>query len=670
MINTSASFAELLDTEPVHLQLTLPDGTQVGDGIKHVLGTENLDAIGFGDAALLITLPRTPVIKSAEWSGGSNAGDDITLGSAVAQQLNVEFDREALGGLNLADQMLVAELTIEGAEDVLQLAEVKVTNVDSTDDTVSITACDAMAWAFNDEYALNDAALGFNWETGVDGEKLLKAICSACGVPLGTTGLPPVTLSLVDAFGYTYREIIAFLACLWGRFARIDAQGRLVLQWYAAADRPIGPERYYDGELTKADYSYTVGYLKCYVEPLEETLVAGDPAKAQGIYIKCPWMTPKQLEAVWASIGGFTYRPVSNLRFLGDPRLEPGDVLQVTDRDGMVYTVPCMTLRHEFDGGLVSEITAVGKSESASDLDYMGPVTRAIERSAQEIKTSIIKFQDRIEATVEDLEGNQAQFNIQLGSITQRVQGLDGKYEEVQLTLDGWTITDPDGTTRIKGSSIDTGSIAANSITADKLNIKGSISFADLEQDVVEHITSGITQAQAKTLINSTLVSSPTIAGGTFSNLAQDVHMRMLYSGANKMGYLALYSDSYSKQNEYAAIGLMDDGRGPVFLINPFLNEPNPAYIRPYIEFHGNSHLMTPNVGYLAGRWDFSAATITGLKTTTLSLGMAESEPIAAISAAREAAAPRKVNLSDDGGRLKVETDGVVWYLDAAGLHQ
>lgn len=655
MIATSAAFAALLDTDPVRLQLTLPDGTQVGDGVKHVLGTENLDAIGFGDATLLITLPPKPVIKLAEWSGGSNAGDDITLGSTVAQQLKVEFDREALGSLNLADQMLTVELTIDGAADILRLAEVKVTMVDSTDDTVTIIASDAMAWAFNDEYALDDAALGFDWETGVDGEKLLKAICGACGVPLGTTGLPAVTLSLVDASGYTYREIIAFLACLWGRFARIDAQGLLVLQWYAEADRPIGPERYYDGELTKADYSYTVGYIKCYVEPLEETLEVGDTTKAQGIYIKCPWMTPGQLETVWANIGGFTYRPVSNLRFLGDPRLEPGDILQVTDRDGTVYTVPCMTLRHEFDGGLVSEITAVGKSESASSLDEQGPVTRIIERVTQNIKTSIIKYQDRIEAKVEDLAGPQSQFEMQLGSITQRVQGLDGKYAEVQLTLGGLTITGPSGQSFIKGSSIDTGSLAANSITADKLNIRGSISFADLEQDVVEHIAGGITQAQARTLIDNTLVSSPNIAGGKFWNLDQDTWIEIAPQTNVGIWGLALKNNSGFTERPifgvYNAVGLntIFNAKGFDFLVTTAMSSSSAGTAKPY------------------GIWDFSGATVIGLSTLSLS---SVDEPVTAISAVGAIAAPRKVTLSDEGGRLKVETDGVTWYLDATGLHQ
>ncbi len=409
MIQTSAAFAALIDIAPSRLHLTLSDGT---------------------------LLPAAAV-KSAEWSGGANAGDDITLGSTVATKLKVTLDRAALGAVSLADARLTATLTLaDGADDEIPLGVLQVDDVDGDDDTIAITACDAMLWAFDTPYALDDAALGFDWESGVDAETLLKAICDACGVELETGGLPAATLQYVDASGYTYREILAFLACLWGRFARFNGRGKLVLQWYASADRPIGPERYYEGELTKADYGYTVGYIKCYVEPLEETLAAGDTTQPQGIYIKCPWMTHERLQAIWADIGGFAYRPVSGLRCLGDPRLEPGDVLQVTDRDGTTYTVPVMTLSHEYDGGLISEITAAGKSVSASDKDYEGPVTRYIERAVQSVKTSLIKYQDRIESKVEALDG----------SMESRIEQ---KLDEISLTVTSSSSEDGQTTAKI-----------------------------------------------------------------------------------------------------------------------------------------------------------------------------------------------------------------------------
>ena len=391
MIQTSDAFAALIDTAPEILHLALPDGTEV---------------------------PQR-AIQKAYWVGGTNAGDDITLGSTVALQLQAELKRSELGGLDLTDTRLTATLTITGADDVLPVAVLQVDKPNSDDDVVTITACDAMIYAFSVAYALDDTALGFDWKTGVDGETLLQAICDACGVTLATTGLTPATLTNYTPSGHTYREIIAYLACLWGRFARMNGKGELVLGWYTAADRPVPPTRYYQGELKKADYSYTISYIKCYNETLEETMTAGDASAAQGIYIECPWMTPERLRTIFQEIGGFVYRPVSELRFLGDPRLEPGDVLQVTDRDGTTYTVPVMTLRQEYDGGLISQVTAVGKSVSASEYDYEGPVTREIKKAVRGVKSSLVRLED---------------------SITAKVEAVDGRCTTIQQTVDGITL--------------------------------------------------------------------------------------------------------------------------------------------------------------------------------------------------------------------------------------
>lgn len=400
MIQVSDNYAELIDAGPYRLQLTLADGTVVPE----------------------------KAVRSAEWSGGSNAGDDFTLGSTVAVKLTVELDRATLGEITLADARLQARLILDAGEAPLEFSwgDLQVTDDDSDDDTVTIGAGDAMLWAFNTEYALDDEALRFDWETGVDGETLLQAICNACGVTLGTTGLRQITLNHVSPSGYTYREVIAFLACMWGRFARINAAGELVLQWYSAADRPVTASRYYSGELVKADYTYTVNYIKCYVETLESTLEAGDTAQAQGAYIKCPWMTQECLDAVWSEIGGFSYRPVSELAFLGDPRLEPGDVIVVTDRDGTTHLVPCMTLRHQFDGGLITEITAVGKSSSASESDYQGPVTRMIERAVAGAKADLINYGNKIDARVTSVSNRVTQLELSDGQVLVSIEGEDG----------------------------------------------------------------------------------------------------------------------------------------------------------------------------------------------------------------------------------------------------
>lgn len=72
-----------------------------------------------------------------------------------------------------------------------------------------------------------------------------------------------------------------------------------------------------------------------------------------------------------------------------------------------------------------------------------------------------------------------------------KVEGIDGKYTEVKTTLDGLTVTDQSGTTKIKGSSIETGSITADKIDATNLkvaatNITGSLTIGQLPSEVAK----------------------------------------------------------------------------------------------------------------------------------------------------------------------------------------
>ena len=459
MILTSATFAQLLDIAPSRLHIMLADGSEV---------------------------PRE-AIRSAKWSGGCNAGEDITLGSTVATHLEAEIDRTRLGGLDLTDAMLAVTLTLDGAEDEITCGVLQVEKVDGDDDILTITANDAMVYAFDQRYALDDEALGFDWEAGVDGVTLLDAICDELGITLATTDLPPILLQYQDCSGLTYREVLAFLACMWGKFARMDGTGQLVLGWYAAADRSIGPGRYYDGELKKAATDYTVEYIKCYSDHLAETLLCGDPQGARGISISCPWMTQEQLRVVWESIARFTYRPVSSLRFLGDPRLEPGDVIQVTDRAGETYSVPVMSITHEFDGGLISEIAAAGKSAAsssgASGDDKVGPVTRMIQRAEQALKVTLIKYQDRIQSMVQALDGSVSEITQKVDNITLRVEqkvGADGTvYAEISIGIGPNSIS---GLIQMTGNLQVNGQLSADALYAAMGNI-ADLTVARLRTD-------------------------------------------------------------------------------------------------------------------------------------------------------------------------------------------
>lgn len=165
--------------------------------------------------------------------------------------------------------------------------------------------------------------------------------------------------------------------------------------------------------------------------------------------------TDAMAASILAKVSGYKHIGYDGRKALLDPAVEIGDAVTV---DG--HYVPLITLDMTFDPLLAPDISAPDADELDDEYPYKSPTQRQIERNFAKARSLITKTSEEIML---------------------KVEGIDGKYTEVKTTLDGVTITDASGTTKIKGSSIETGSIAANSISADKLNLTGQIAFSDLD---------------------------------------------------------------------------------------------------------------------------------------------------------------------------------------------
>lgn len=121
--------------------------------------------------------------------------------------------------------------------------------------------------------------------------------------------------------------------------------------------------------------------LTCYTGQDEEgkdvSVSSGDGPRA--VIFSNPFMTQDTLDKVMDSLKGFFYMPGS-LRMMGDPRLDPWDVLTVEDRKGGAYKVPLMKLEREYDGGFTDSVEAVGLSEDETNANWKGPTTKEMER--------------------------------------------------------------------------------------------------------------------------------------------------------------------------------------------------------------------------------------------------------------------------------------------------
>ncbi|MBR4972811.1 MAG: hypothetical protein IKY59_07560, partial [Oscillospiraceae bacterium] len=362
-------------------------------------------------------------IEQITFSGGdNNSTKSISLGTAVAASAEVTLQK-ALVDVPVAGREMFIELGLELDGEVEWVPMGRYTATDPTEDDgiLTVPGLDALAAKFDREF---EPIEGMNFEQagGVDALELLQAMCARRDVTVDTTGLTTVALTFAPT-GYTERRIIGMIAALSGKNAYMDRYGVLRFHWYEPVDVTISDDNYYEGGMEKASYGFAVKWLKCYVEPMEETLCEGDPTGEQGIFFECPWVTEEILAGLWQRLQGFTYTPTPNLSFQGDPRLDPGDVITMEDSYGNSARVPIMSITHEYDGGLLTRIAAQGQRKTES---YEGPVMREVKRTTAQILKKANEIELSVKSLDESLEGDAliARINISEGLVKIQAQNI------------------------------------------------------------------------------------------------------------------------------------------------------------------------------------------------------------------------------------------------------
>lgn len=209
---------------------------------------------------------------------------------------------------------------------------------------------------------------------------ILNEICGKLGISLATNIVTAHTISDKPQ-GYTYREIIGYMAMLQGCNAIINSDGNLELRWYKDSGYVLDGHKYYQQSVTfTTSKDFIIQKLTCNNTKSGSTeqsqITSGDGAT--GLSFANPFMTQTILDEVYKKIGGFTFRPLT-VKFVGDYRLEVGDIITV-NKGGVDYKVPIMQITHECDGGLMDTVTSIGQSDTENTSVTSGPITKQMER--------------------------------------------------------------------------------------------------------------------------------------------------------------------------------------------------------------------------------------------------------------------------------------------------
>lgn len=314
---------------------------------------------------------------------------------------------------------------------------------------------------------------------------ILNEICGKLGISLATNIVTAHTISDKPQ-GYTYREIIGYMAMLQGCNAVINSDGNLELRWYKDSGYVLDGHKYYQQGVTfTTSKDFVIQKLTCNNTKSGSTeqseITTGDGAT--GLTFANPFMTQEILDEVYKKIGGFTFRPLT-VKFVGDYRLEVGDIITISKGD-VDYKVPIMQITHECDGGLMDTVTSIGKSNTENTSVASGPVTKQMERYYADLITVNKALINKLDVDTAKITYAQIDF----ANVTTQVVGTsiikDGAVtnEKVQ-SLSASKLTA--GT--IDASKITVVNLNADNITVGRINGKligtGSVDLDKLAQEV------------------------------------------------------------------------------------------------------------------------------------------------------------------------------------------
>ena len=250
----------------------------------------------------------------------------------------------------------------------------------------------------------------------------------------------------------------------------------------------------------------------------ENSLTAGDDTGME-IVASCPHATQTMVNALLQTMKGYQYQAYEAGAANIDPAAELGDGVTVAG----VYS-PLSKISD--DGRGYAGISSPGEAEMEDEYPSDGYITQEFNRKIAETRSTIAKTSEEIML---------------------KVEGIDGKYTELKTTIDGVTITDKSGTTRIKGSSIETETLKVSSA-----NITGTLTIGQLPSSVAEtsdiptsisqlYNDSGYQTAQGvTTIINGTVTTDYIYALGVEASTLRGSTIALKDSSNNTIGGFTL----------------------------------------------------------------------------------------------------------------------------------
>ena len=279
----------------------------------------------------------------------SISGEKLEIGSVYASQLSLEVNLPNVSRYELYGCTMTLSCELDGATDVIPMGEFIITEALQSASKINITAFDSMI-KFDDVRFMASANTSiqtpFQW---------LTAMCTACGVALGSTSADIGALpngnrktGFADSVSdvQTWRDVLGYLGAYLGAFAYIGRDNKLYMGVYGSISDDTVPSSF---RLTSnlSDYRTTYDginaiYKNDGVQEYTTNTNTGGLVLELGVnpFLQITDQTNRMdaLQEIIDAWNGVYYVPFDSDMPLV-PTYDPGDILTFTDNQASVYDI-------------------------------------------------------------------------------------------------------------------------------------------------------------------------------------------------------------------------------------------------------------------------------------------------------------------------------------------
>lgn len=382
------------------------------------------------------------------------AFDRLSIGQAAAAELSLSF--VPLGPVPKAAKIQLSARLTDGSVSTAWVPQgtyyIDHRDRDMELDVLSVTAFDRMIFA--EEQYFSSGTITGTWPRSAP--SVVSDICTRLGISLDSRSQIDSALMVTAPVNLTMRDVLRNIAAAHGGNFIVTAENKLRL--LPLEDLPdltlLGDE---SGNYVGDEFGNRILIIEGEFAdmPCEDARSMGDrveigrvvltlddehgyaagPESGYTLTAECLYADQAAADRALARVQGVRYDPAEVTGAVFNPLLELGDALY---SGGNLFRVYRMEV--DYDVLFVADLAAPIEGDVEHEIPYQTSTERLVNWKAAQTRAYIDMGLEELELGVKnDMEGLSASINIQLDSITSRVQGAEGNISTLTQTADAIT---------------------------------------------------------------------------------------------------------------------------------------------------------------------------------------------------------------------------------------